>query len=95
MRSHLTHAGLDDAVVFDTVCLRLAAAIECVGAIDSAARDEIFGSSWPAIASARNRIPYSYVRVDRAVIEATVAADLPTFEAQLDSLERRLRMKRS
>lgn len=78
LRSHLSRADLDDAVVFDAVCLRLAAAIECVGAVDSAIRDEVFGSSWPAIASVRNRIAHSYVRVDRSIVEATVVSDLPT-----------------
>jgi hypothetical protein len=55
LRSHLTRGDLDDAVVFDAVCLRLAAAIECVGAVDAAVRDDVFGTSWPVIASVRNR----------------------------------------
>jgi uncharacterized protein with HEPN domain len=90
LRSHLTRGDLDDAVVFDAVCLRLAAAIECVGAVDAAVRDDVFGTSWPAIASVRNRIAHSYVRVDREIIEATVISDLPGFEAQLDLLELRV-----
>lgn len=90
LRSHLTRADLGDSVIFDAVCLRLAAAIDCVDSIDATTRDDVFGSSWPAIASVRNRIAHSYLQVDRAIIEATVTSDLPGFEAQLDLLEQRI-----
>lgn len=88
LRAHLERGDLDDEVVFDAVCLRLAAAIECVGSVDANRRAEVFGSGWRAIASVRNRIARGYIRVDRAIIAATVSGDLPGFEAKLDLLEK-------
>lgn len=87
LRTHLERGDLDHEVVFDAVCLRLAAAIECVGSVDADRRAEMFGSGWRAVASVRNRIAHGYIRIDRAIIAATVNGDLPSFEAKLDLLE--------
>ncbi len=54
LHEHLTRGDMDDATIFDAVCMRLSAAIESLGAIDDAFRDQAFGSSWPAIWSVRN-----------------------------------------
>lgn len=41
LRSQLTRADLGDSVIFDAVCLRPAAAIDCVGSIDATTRDDV------------------------------------------------------
>ena len=88
LHEHLTRGDMDDATIFDAVCMRLSAAIESLGAIDDALRDQAFGSSWPAIWSVRNRIAHGYVIIDRQIIVSTVDHDLPEFEEKIEYLSR-------
>ena len=88
LHEHLTRGDMDDATIFDAVCMRLSAAIESLGAIDDALRDQALGSSWTAIWSVRNRIAHGYVIIDRQIIVSTVDHDLPEFEEKIDYLSR-------
>jgi len=90
LRAHLAQDGLDNATVFDAVCMRLSAAIESVAAIDEHLRDEEFGRLWPAVWSVRNRIAHGYIFADRAIIQSTVEHDLIGFEESLDRLAQAL-----
>lgn len=75
-----------DDIVFDAVCMRLAAAIESLGAIEEGLRDEAFGTSWPVIWGVRNRIAHGYVALDRTIIISTVDYDLAEFEESVGRL---------
>lgn len=93
-RDHLTHlrgqlarGDLDDDTVFDAVCMRLSAAIESVAMVSEEPRLAVFGDSWPAIWSVRNRIAHGYVHISRAIVVATVHDDLSEFERGLDVIE--------
>ena len=90
LRRHVERHGLDDEVSIDAVCLRLASSIEAASRLSDGARDDAFGTSWPAIWATRNRIAHDYLEVDRAIIPATVEVDLPAFEESLARLTRRL-----
>ena len=90
LHAHSQRRDLDDETVFDAVCMRLSAAIESISTIDQAALDRAFGSSWPAIASVRNRIAHGYSYVDREIIDNTVERDLDEFESGLDRLAEEL-----
>jgi len=86
LRAHLDRGGIDDDTVFDAVCMRLSAAIECVNSIDPGVRAAGWGVEWSAIWSVRNRIAHGYFWIDRTIIDATVAIDLPEFETIVDAL---------
>ena len=86
----MERSDLADDTVFDAVCMRLSAAIESISAIDQSARDRAFGSTWPAIASVRNRIAHGYTYVDREIIDNTVEHDLDDLERGLDRLAEEL-----
>lgn len=86
LHAHMVRSDLSDDTVFDAVCMRLSAAIESLSAISQPARDRAFGSTWPAIASVRNRIAHGYTYVDREIIDNTVAHDLDDLERGIDRL---------
>jgi uncharacterized protein with HEPN domain len=90
LHAHMERSDLADDTVFDAVCMRLSAAIESISAINQPARDRAFGSTWPAIASVRNRIAHGYTYVDREIIDNTVAHDLDDLERGLDRLAEEL-----
>lgn len=81
--SHMQRAGLDDQTVADAFCLRLASAIECVAALSSELRSQVFGEDWPLIWATRNRIAHGYATIDLSIIKATVRNDLPGFRAAI------------
>jgi len=81
LRSHVASEGADEALRFDAVCMRLAAAIEDASRIGLESRVQAFGANWPAMWSTRNRITHGYAFVSRDVVLATVERDLDQFEA--------------
>lgn len=83
LHRHLTRGGIDDEIVADAVCLRLASAIECLAATSPELRERAFGEQWAAIWATRNRIAHGYAYIDMAMIQATVRHDLPPFEDAL------------
>lgn len=86
LNRHLARSDLDDQTVADAVSLRLATAIEAVAGIDRDTRDGAFGDDWPLVWSTRNRIVHGYAIIDRDLIAATIANDLPEFEAAIRRL---------
>jgi len=83
LRSHAASEDAEEALRFDAICMRLAAAIEDASRIGDKARAQAFGAKWPAMLSTRNRITHGYAFVSRDVIVATVERDLDDFEAGL------------
>lgn len=90
LREHLAGGSLNDSVVFDAVCMRLAAAIEETERIDRSLRDRVFGEDWVLIKAMRNAIVHNNAFVDATLIEDTVARDLDGFENGLRELQRTL-----
>ena len=86
LRSHEASVGADEALRFDAICMRLAAAIEDASRIGEEARADAFGAKWPAMWSTRNRSTHGYAFVSQDVIAATVARDLDDFEAGLHNI---------
>lgn len=83
LKSHLVRVGLDDQTVADAVCLRLAAALEALARGSTEMRLRLFGDDWALMWATRNRIAHGYAFIDRSIIEATVARDLPWLETRL------------
>ncbi|NYI41689.1 HepT-like ribonuclease domain-containing protein [Demequina lutea] len=83
LRSHAASDGADEALRFDAICMRLAAAIEDASRIGDEVRARAFGAKWPAMWSTRNRITHGYAFVSWDVVLATVERDLDDFEAAL------------
>ena len=90
LSEHLDRGPLDDSLVFDAVCLRLAAAIEEIGTLDAALLEKQFGDSWPQIRATRNAIAHGYSMVDSKLISTTVKVSLPGFVESIKALKARL-----
>lgn len=90
LRRHVAGRSLDDQLVVDAVCLRLAAAIDAVAGLSGPVRDRAFGGGWRAIWATRNRIVHAYTVVDPVIIAATVEHDLDDFELALRVIEQQI-----
>jgi uncharacterized protein with HEPN domain len=77
MTAHLARGSLDDPLVFDAVCQRLASAIDSLSRLRSERRQELFGDEWHAILATRNRIAHAYLRINPVTIRATVERNIP------------------
>lgn len=77
MREHQQRGNLDDAVILDAICLRLASAIESLSRLSEQRRQDLFGNEWHVIWATRNRIAHAYVRVDASIVVATLDHDVP------------------
>lgn len=86
LRAHAAADGVLEALRFDAICMRLAAAIEDASRLSEEARAGAFGELWPAMWATRNRITHGYAFVNPEVIAATVARDIDAFEAGLTSV---------
>lgn len=72
MQDHAGH-DLNDQLVIDAVCMRLAAGIETLATLDPAVRAELFGDDWPLMWGMRNRIAHGYLLVESSIIRQTAA----------------------
>lgn len=90
LRGHVAGRSLDDQLVVDAVCLRLAAAIDAAAGLSAPVREQAFEGTWPGIWATRNRIVHAYTVVDPAIIAATVVHDLDGFEQALRTVEQQL-----
>ncbi len=90
LRGYAAATDADDALRFDAICMRLAAAIEDASRIDDEVRALAFEGRWPAMWSTRNRITHGYAFVSRDVITTTVERDLDDFEAVLHTIAKRV-----
>lgn len=89
LRQHLVRGDVDDQAIADAVSLRLASAIEAISHGTDDLRDRLFAGEWRIVWATRNRIVHSYTYINQDIIRATVAEDLPFFEAALTAeLER-------
>jgi len=94
IRSHLTRGDLSDGLIFDAVRLRLNEIGEAVKLLDP----ELVASEpdvrWSDAASTRDWLAHHYFDTSRAIVEATIAEDLPPLEAAVLQLEARLERSR-
>lgn len=66
-----------DEKTVDAICMRIAAGVESLHALEPERRAELFGDAWSTTWGMRNRIAHTYSRVEPSVIMATVRLDLP------------------
>ncbi len=94
IRSHLTRGDLSDGLIFDAVRLRLIEIGEAVKLLDP----ELVASEpkvrWSDAAGMRDWLAHHYFDTSRAIVEVTIAEDLPPLEAAVLQLEARLERSR-
>jgi len=83
MNEHRRRGSLDDLVILDAICLRLASAIESLSRLPEQRRQDLFGNEWHVIWATRNRIAHAYVHLDASIIAATLDHDVPPLIATL------------
>lgn len=77
MQTYAEH-DLEDQLVIDAVCMRLAAGIEVLATLDADVRDLLFGTDWPLMWGMRNHIAHGYLLVDSAIVRQTLTQDVPS-----------------
>jgi uncharacterized protein with HEPN domain len=88
--SHLTRGDLSDGLIFDAVRLRLIEIGEAVKLLDPQLVASEPDIRWSDAAGMRDWLAHHYFDTSRAVIEATIAEDLPPLAAAVLKLEARL-----
>jgi uncharacterized protein with HEPN domain len=83
MNNHRRRGTIEDLVILDAICLRLASAIESLSRLTEARRQELFGNEWHIVWATRNRIAHAYMRLDAGIIVATLDQDIPQLIATL------------
>jgi uncharacterized protein with HEPN domain len=76
--------GLDDQLVIDATCMRLAAGVEALSTLDPAVRTDLFGADWSLMWGMRNRIAHGYLLVDSGIVRQTLRDDLPTIISRIE-----------
>ncbi len=94
IRSHLTRGDLSDGLIFDTVRLRLIEIGEAVKLLDPQLVASEPNVRWSDAAGMRDWLTHHYFDTSRAIIEATIAEDIPPLEAAVLQLEARLERSR-
>jgi uncharacterized protein with HEPN domain len=74
---HMSRGGLDDGLVFDAVRVRLIEIGEAVKAIDPDLLARERAIPWIDVAGMRNHLAHRYFDTAHAIVQATVAEDLP------------------
>ncbi len=90
IRSHLTRGDLSDGLIFDAVRLRLIEIGEAVKLLDPELVASEPNVRWSDAAGMRDWLAHHYFDTSRAIVEATIAEDLPPLEAAVLQLEARL-----
>lgn len=85
-QSHLERGPLEDQMVFDAVCQRLASAIEEISPLDGDVLDAVFGDSWHLIRAMRNAIVHNYEFVSPDAIQRTFDQEIPRFLGSLETI---------
>lgn len=82
----LDYAGhdLDEQLVIDAVCMRLAAGLEVLNRLDSGVRGDLFGEDWPAMWGMRNRIAHGYLLVNATIVHRTLEVDIPNIVTRIE-----------
>jgi uncharacterized protein with HEPN domain len=86
IRAHLERGGLDDGLVFDAVRVRLIEIGEAVRAIDPSLLAREPSIPWVDVAGMRNQLAHRYFDTARAIVQATIDADLPPLIAAVERL---------
>jgi len=94
IRSHLTRGDLSDGLIFDAVRLRLIEIGEAVKLLDPELVASEPDDRWSDAAGMRDWLAHHYFDTSRAIVEATIAEDLPPLEAAVLQLEARLERSR-
>ncbi|MFD1825027.1 MULTISPECIES: HepT-like ribonuclease domain-containing protein [Mumia] len=87
LRQHLERGPIDDLLIFDAVCQRLAASIEEVMALPEELVIAEFGARWRGIRATRNALAHNYRFVDHLAVRQTVSDNLDDFEQGLRRLQ--------
>jgi uncharacterized protein with HEPN domain len=82
MQGH-TKQDIYERLVIDAACMRLAAGIEALAALDPATREEIFDEVWPLTWGMPNRIAHGYLLVDATIIRQTLVHDVPSIMSRI------------
>ncbi len=90
IRSHLTRGDLSDGLIFDAVRLRLIEIGEAVKLLDPQLVASEPDVRWSDAAGMRDWLAHHYFDTSRAIVEATIAEDLPALETAVLQLEARL-----
>ncbi|WP_282946407.1 HepT-like ribonuclease domain-containing protein [Cellulomonas endometrii] len=91
VRAHLALVSYHPDLALDAVCLRLAAALDCVGRLPPDLRDAACDGAWPVVRGMRNRIVHGYSTVDPVMVLRTLERRLEPLERGLDDVARVLR----
>lgn len=94
IRSHLTRGDLSDGLIFDAVRLRLIEIGEAVKLLDPQLVASEPDVRWSDAAGMRDWHAHHYFDTSRAIVEATIAEDLPPLEAAVLRLEARLELSK-
>jgi uncharacterized protein with HEPN domain len=94
IRSHLTRGDLSDGLIFDAVRLRLIEIGEAVKLLDPQLVASEPDVRWSDAAGMRDWLAHHYFDTSRAIVEATIAEDLPPLEAAVLQLEARLELSK-
>jgi uncharacterized protein with HEPN domain len=86
IRSHLQRGDLSDGLVFDAVRVRLLGIGEAVKALPAELLSTQPGIPWSQIARMRDHLAHRYFDTDHAILQATVATDLPELERAVQAL---------
>jgi uncharacterized protein with HEPN domain len=90
IKSHLLRGTLNDGLVFDAVRVRLMEIGEAVKAIPGGVLASEPDISWEDVVGMRDRLAHRYFDTSHAIVQATIDHDLPTLEAAVERLRRRL-----
>ena len=72
VRQHFQRVSLEDALIRDAVCHRLAVAIDAVGKISADILRAQAPADWPQLVAMRNLLAHQYADLDREILQNTV-----------------------
>jgi len=89
IRNHLDRGDLSDGLVFDAVRLRLIEIGEAVKGLPPTLTGAEPDVPWADVAGMRDWLTHHYFDTSHAIVQATVAEDLPELEAAVHRLAQR------
>lgn len=89
IRAHLDRGGLDDGLVFDAVRMSLVEIGEAVKDLPPRLLGMEPQIPWREVAGMRDRLAHRYFDTTHAILQATVATELPALEAAVRRLRER------
>ncbi len=92
--SHLARGDLSDGLIFDAVRLRLIEIGEAVKLLDPQLATSEPDVRWSDAAGMRDWLAHHYFDTSKAIVEATIAEDLPPLETAVVRLQARLELSK-